>query len=59
MHSDVRNIKRLMQTVLHQEYQLSVKIDKFIILPVFCFAIEKLFEMKDVRQMQHKKVSVR
>lgn len=26
---------RLMQTVLHQEYQLSVRMDKFIILPVF------------------------
>lgn len=53
MHSDVRDIKRLMQTVLHQEYQLSVRMDKFIILPVFWFAIEKLFEMKDVCQTPH------
>ena len=35
MHSDVRDIKRLMQTILHQEYQLSVRMDKFIIGSVF------------------------
>lgn len=57
MHSDVRDIKRLMQTVLHQEYQLSVRIINLLYSLFFCFAIEKLFEMKDVRQMQHQKVS--
>lgn len=43
MHSDVRDIKRLMQTVLHQEYQLSVRMDKFIILPVFLVCNRKTF----------------